>query len=131
MICPSCPATPLALFICDDGVHRCYACKARRPVAVRPPIAPEASFKTTPGPKDGVPYVSPYGSAGRIRGRGRIAILNMIEAELRAKMKDIEARPGWRGIGASSAYFAYAQAIQIVRDHHVITADGVPMRGCA
>lgn len=118
MHCPSCPAQPLALFICEDGVHRCYACKAGRQVATRPPIAPEASFKTTPGPKDGAKYDSPYTSqSGKRRAAAsRADALIAIEVALKAKMRDIEAAPNWRRSEASVGHFAYAQAVQIVRD---------------
>lgn len=128
MNCPSCPAKPLALFICDDGVHRCYACKVKRPLPRQFPLqpaAPEPNFKSTPGPAQGVEYKSPNVR----RQKGRIAVLNMIEAELREKIASIEGHKDWRKFDRfSSAHYAYTQAIKIVRDHHVISADGKPMR---
>lgn len=43
MICPTCPAKPLALYQCDDNVHRCYACKrSRRTVPSPAPVAEPA-----------------------------------------------------------------------------------------
>lgn len=117
MICPSCPAQPLALFICEDGVHRCYSCKARRPVV--PPMAkPMPTFKSTPGPAQGAKYDSPYTSqSGKRRAAAsRADALIAIEIALKAKMRDIEAAPNWRRSEASVGHFAYAQAIQIVRD---------------
>lgn len=43
MICPSCPAQPLALFICKDSVYRCIDCKRSQPVPVQHRIGPTTS----------------------------------------------------------------------------------------
>ncbi len=39
--CPSHPESPTywALFICDDGVFRCRACRDKRPVPVAVPVS--------------------------------------------------------------------------------------------
>lgn len=50
MICPSCPARPLALFICDDNVHRCYACKTGKPLPKQFPLQVKAGATVVPEP---------------------------------------------------------------------------------
>jgi hypothetical protein len=108
-------------------VKKPAAAKPAAPPPPKPPPKPELVATVTfddetEEKSDATPVIR------RKRSLGRLTILGMIEKELRQKMTDIEAMPNWRENEVFSAsYFAYAQSIQIVRDHHVII-DGKPMR---
>ncbi len=134
MICPSCNRPHLILLICEDNAYRCKSCRAlRRPPTPTPAPAPLPTFAETPGPAQGVPYVSPNTSHANNHRRStasRVDALTKIEAELREKIAAIEAIPDWRmDEGYSTAHFAYAQAVQIVRDYRVVDKNGEKVRG--
>lgn len=128
MNCPTCRARVLALFHSEDGIHRCWPCKV---AADAKPQGP--SFATTPGPKDGATYQSPYtrkptNYPGK---RGRAMVLVQMEAEIAAKVADIKGgNPNWQCDTVSLAVInAYTQCVQICRDYQYLDKAGQPVRG--
>lgn len=60
---------------------------------------------------------------------GRIEVLIMIEAELREKVRRIQLRQKWRKIPFDMGCVeAFEASISVVRDHHVLSREGKPMR---
>lgn len=106
LTCPTCHRPFLALFACHDGKHRCWGCRSVLPAPV---IEPSAALAATPGPKDGVPYKSPYTT--------RQTPLTKAAASIRRRIAAIESGKNWRkSESKSAAHFAYTDALGILRE---------------
>lgn len=128
LTCAQCGHNFLALHRCADARHRCSGC---RDTFSAKPSGP--SFATTPGPKQGVPYESPY-----IRKqtpypgkRGRAQVLTQMEAEMSAKVALLKGQhPEWHCDTVSLARIrAFEECIQICRDYQYLDQNGQPVRG--
>lgn len=82
MLCPSCPANPLALFICDDGVHRCYQCKTKNRLSRTFPIHIQV-VKDAPAVAQAAPAQSEH------------TAITHAKAAIRNRLTRIEAVSGW------------------------------------
>lgn len=104
LTCPSCPGRFHALWPCHDGKHRCWNCREKLPA----PVVTSAALATTPGPKEGVPYKSPYTT--------KATPITKAAAAIRRKIRDIESVKNWRkSESKSAAHFAYTDALGILR----------------
>ena len=124
MTCSTCHKKFLVLFTCEDNQDRCYQCKTGRgPIPTALPMVPAPTFKTTPGPKDGVPYKSPYAQRAQepidqkecdkqIRVK-----LTQIEQEIEKKIHALK-QVAWQSDPVVlNKIRAFEACVQIVRSH--------------
>ncbi len=135
--CAACGHQFFILFKGEDGKDRCAGCRDAKRVAVCSVVHPMShktsitlpDFKSTPGPKDGVKYQSPYAYKPNRYAvkRGRLQTLERIESEIADKIAAIKTVAWQNDPVVLNKIRAFEACIAIVKKYHLLDDAGNPV----